>query len=879
MKKLFLLLTVMFSYVAAFSQQDVTVQEVRIWNQLSVGKQGASPITDNSAWLEIGKEGTSRGFLLPRTEKSFISNPKRGNLIYVISQKIPSIYNGTTWDDVVTKSTQIGLNQVLFDANTGIITFKRGNSYEDIPVELGTQNDFQDVTYDGTNLVFSRNNGTTKTVFLPAGGGSDSAGVGTLAQVTLNGSITPTPFGFSDTTNNHTGLLSSVSLSGDRSYVFPDASGNIALQEWVTAQSYLTTETDPSVNALIKAMPVTTDATTNKVYYWNNGTIERKQLTYADISGTPKQEYSDTLTTDATRYYVNSLFNSSIILNQYSTKQTANAWFDTAKVLMFRVSPLAGHDAQFTDYTISTYTDDAFDNGISIIKSSDVTATRAVILGQRSRGTLNAPTAVLNNDWLFGIVASGYDGVTRGNGGSIDFFVDGTVTTNNVPTRIVFRTGTNGSNRSDRMTISSSGVVKVNKLATGGTAPTQTGTIKMVTTDDNGILGFAAIPSGGGGSQTLQQVLTTGSVLTSNNVINTGANSLKIGANETTSFVNFSSSAPFYAYAKYTQPVTGYFGDQSISLTQDGGAVLSSSGDFLNRGSVTVNQGVTLWSSSPTGGDAYFKMLKDSINFYAYDGRFKIYGLNAGVGTKSLRINPTTGQISYADTTLSSDLSGYVTLATSQTISGVKTFSGQTNFGSNINITSGNVLLTNGSIFGNAFYSAGVSSMSTSGMAANGGAYYNKLDGLPYFKNVAGTEMALAYTLPTATSSVLGGVKIGSTLQISSGVVDVKDVTLSTLTDATTVAWDYSTQGAEAKVTLGGNRALTLSNLPSGKVVYLTLEIIQDGTGSRTVTSWPTIKWIGGAAPTLSTTAGAIDLITFRWDGTTLFGNYGKNYN
>ena len=43
--------------------------------------------------------------------------------------------------------------------------------------------------------------------------------------------------------------------------------------------------------------------------------------------------------------------------------------------------------------------------------------------------------------------------------------------------------------------------------------------------------------------------------------------------------------------------------------------------------------------------------------------------------------------------------------------------------------------------------------------------------------------------------------------------------------------------------------------------------VIQDGTGSRTVT-WPsTVKWAGGSAPTLTTTASRTDVIYFIYDG------------
>ncbi len=76
-------------------------------------------------------------------------------------------------------------------------------------------------------------------------------------------------------------------------------------------------------------------------------------------------------------------------------------------------------------------------------------------------------------------------------------------------------------------------------------------------------------------------------------------------------------------------------------------------------------------------------------------------------------------------------------------------------------------------------------------------------------------------------------------------------------------------------ITLDANCTLTFSNATSGGI-YL-VKIIQDGTGSRTIT-WPAaVKWAGGA-PTLSTAAGAIDIATFFYDGTNYFGNFAAAY-
>lgn len=98
-----------------------------------------------------------------------------------------------------------------------------------------------------------------------------------------------------------------------------------------------------------------------------------------------------------------------------------------------------------------------------------------------------------------------------------------------------------------------------------------------------------------------------------------------------------------------------------------------------------------------------------------------------------------------------------------------------------------------------------------------------------------------------------------------------------TLTDGATVTWNHNL-GLNAKVTLGGNRTLAMSNPVSGS--YGTLRVIQDATGSRTLTLPAGSKVINGGAGaiTLTTTANAIDVLTFYYDGTNYFWTYGKNY-
>ena len=81
-----------------------------------------------------------------------------------------------------------------------------------------------------------------------------------------------------------------------------------------------------------------------------------------------------------------------------------------------------------------------------------------------------------------------------------------------------------------------------------------------------------------------------------------------------------------------------------------------------------------------------------------------------------------------------------------------------------------------------------------------------------------------------------------------------------------TIDWG---EGNFQKSTLTGNVTYTFT-APSGPTTLL-LRLIQDATGSRTVT-WPTIKWPEGTAPTLSTAANAEDIVVLYYNGTDYYG-------
>lgn len=86
---------------------------------------------------------------------------------------------------------------------------------------------------------------------------------------------------------------------------------------------------------------------------------------------------------------------------------------------------------------------------------------RGVMVFKRSRGTLAAPAAVANNDYLGSILAGGYDGSGFQGPATVDFYVDGTPSAGNLPARISLVTGTNAGNRAERLKVTSGGDVYV----------------------------------------------------------------------------------------------------------------------------------------------------------------------------------------------------------------------------------------------------------------------------------------------------------------------------------------------------------------------------------------------------------------------------------
>jgi hypothetical protein len=112
---------------------------------------------------------------------------------------------------------------------------------------------------------------------------------------------------------------------------------------------------------------------------------------------------------------------------------------------------------------------------------------------------------------------------------------------------------------------------------------------------------------------------------------------------------------------------------------------------------------------------------------------------------------------------------------------------------------------------------------------------------------------------------------------IGGGIEKVLKATASTATYALNI-----TDANVLEITLNVNVTFTLPTTPVNTACSFTLYIKQ-GASARTVT-WPgsaKLKWAGGSAPTVTATAGAVDIFVFETidGGTTWYGSLvGKNF-
>ena len=115
-------------------------------------------------------------------------------------------------------------------------------------------------------------------------------------------------------------------------------------------------------------------------------------------------------------------------------------------------------------------------------------------------------------------------------------------------------------------------------------------------------------------------------------------------------------------------------------------------------------------------------------------------------------------------------------------------------------------------------------------------------------------------TIPASTTTLAG-------LAVAQSFTKAQRGSVVSLTDAATIAVDLSL-GNNFSVTLAGNRTLGApTNTTAGQSGVIV--VTQDSTGSRTLAYNSIYKFAGGTAPTLTTTASAVDILAYYVESST----------
>lgn len=125
-------------------------------------------------------------------------------------------------------------------------------------------------------------------------------------------------------------------------------------------------------------------------------------------------------------------------------------------------------------------------------------------------------------------------------------------------------------------------------------------------------------------------------------------------------------------------------------------------------------------------------------------------------------------------------------------------------------------------------------------------------------ENIADVSLSdIRYARVSADNSFVGANTFTSVATFNGQVYSP----IVSLTDAASISLDLST-GNSFAVTLGGNRTLeNPSNAIAGQVGYI--YVYQDGTGSRTLSFGNSYRFAKGAAPVMTTSISAVDMLVF----------------
>ena len=165
---------------------------------------------------------------------------------------------------------------------------------------------------------------------------------------------------------------------------------------------------------------------------------------------------------------------------------------------------------------------------------------------------------------------------------------------------------------------------------------------------------------------------------------------------------------------------------------------------------------------------------------------------------------------------------------------------------------------------------SGFSGLGVSGYSGYSGYSGSGLSGYSGYSGLSG----YSGTLGSTTGS--GAVVLQTTPSITTPVITGYTETAPSITNSSTAVTISLSSGTVLSYTLTGNCTFTMPTATSG--TSFIVKLIQDGTGSRTAT-FTGVKWPGGTAPTITTTATTgLDILSFVCINSVWYGTFAQAF-
>lgn len=287
-----------------------------------------------------------------------------------------------------------------------------------------------------------------------------------------------------------------------------------------------------------------------------------------------------------------------------------------------------------------------------------------------------------------------------------------------------------------------------------------------------------------------------------------------------------------------------------------------------------------------TEGDSNLTNLRDATITVTDGTNSKAIDLNGTItftagSNVTLSVNSSTGAV-----TINSTASGGTPAGSNQQIQfnnngAFGASSGLYYDGTSLRVSSGNIesLYSNGDEGGEFRLATAATNTTLSGGSVAIDIYQNRLRIFETGGSTRGVYLDLAGAANTVGSALaVQGTAASFTTLTSTGSLTFKDPRESIYDNGNSGAATITpnaANGSVQKYTLTGNITWNAFGTPvAGQSI--TMILVQDATGSRTLTSTG-IKWAGGTK-TLSTAANSIDIATVYYDGTNYYGSLAKGF-